>query len=90
MSDMEIKTISSAGVVPKPQLESIRDDISMGRRGVIPPIISMMADRYNTDPLTVLEQQFKANDIEYDENYFKPAKEVVESINPVWKTYLKQ
>ena len=82
------KTISSAGVVPKPQLESIRDDISMGRRGVIPPIISMMADRYNTDPLTVLEQQFKANDIEYDENYFKPAKEVVESINPVWKTYL--
>ena len=74
--------------MPKSILEDINDDIQLGRRGVIPPVIEIMADRYNTDPLTVLEQQFKANGIEYEENYFRPAKEAVASVNPIWTTYL--
>ena len=82
------KVINTPNIIPRKILTDINDDIVLGRRGVIPPVIEIIADRYNTDPLTVLEQQFKVNDIDYDENYFKPAKEAVQSINPVWRTYL--
>ena len=72
-----------------PSLQKIAKDINLGKpRMDIPPVYVEIAERYNTDPMTVIEQQFKANGIEYDENFFKPAKEAVESVNPIYNTYL--
>jgi len=72
-----------------PSLNKIAKDIALGKpRMDIPPIYVEIAERYNTDPMSVIETQFKVNGIEYDENFFKPAKEAVQSINPVYNQYL--
>ena len=72
-----------------PSLQKIAKDINLGNpRMDIPPVYVEIAERYNTDPMTVIEQQFKANGIEYDENFFTPAKEAVQSVNPVYNSLL--